>query len=75
MAATLFWRDKWLEGQSIADLAPLLFALVIKRKANRRTIQEALVDHCWVQDIQGALLVAALSEYLVIWDLVIGVEL
>ena len=35
---TLFWRDKWLAGQSIRDLAPQVYALVSKRKSSRRTV-------------------------------------
>jgi hypothetical protein len=34
---TLFWKDKWLHGQSIAQIAPTLVELVPRRVASRRT--------------------------------------
>jgi hypothetical protein len=43
-AATLFWTDRWIYGQSIADLAPQVLALVSKRKRNKRTVLEALTN-------------------------------
>ncbi|WVZ80205.1 hypothetical protein U9M48_027698, partial [Paspalum notatum var. saurae] len=64
---TLFWTDKWLHGQCIANLAPQLFRLVSKRKASRRTILQALTQNAWISDLQGALGVAALIEYLQLW--------
>jgi hypothetical protein len=44
-AHTLFWTDKWLHGQSIADLVPQLFGMIPKRKANRRTVLDALCGY------------------------------
>jgi len=72
---TLFWRDKWLDGQSIRDLAPRVYALVAKRRSSRRTVSEALSNASWVEDIQGAISVEALVEFLKIWDLLIPVQL
>ena len=43
-ANTLFWKDRWLHGQRIEDTAPLLFAAVPIRKANKRTVLQALAD-------------------------------
>lgn len=37
-SSTLFWKDRWLLGQHIEELAPLIFSLVPKRTANRRTV-------------------------------------
>ena len=54
-ANTLFWTDRWLNGQSIADLAPRLLAVVPKRIANRRAVEEAMADRSWVMDIRGDL--------------------
>jgi len=64
---TLFWTDSW---QQSANLAPYLSALVNKRRAKRRTLHETLGQDLWVQDIQDALTVPPLVEYLELWDLV-----
>lgn len=65
---SLFWQDNWLDGQSIADLAPALSALVNVRTRRCRTVAEALTDRQWVQDVTGVLSISALIEYLHLWD-------
>ncbi|WVZ58922.1 hypothetical protein U9M48_009140 [Paspalum notatum var. saurae] len=72
---TLFWKDRWLQGHRIEDLAPNIAAAVPNRRANRRTVKEALATHLWVQDIQGSLSVTMLTEYLKLWDLLADVAL
>jgi hypothetical protein len=41
-SSTLFWKDRWLHGQSVQDLAPKFFCMVPKRIANKRTVQDAM---------------------------------
>ncbi|WVZ85337.1 hypothetical protein U9M48_032277 [Paspalum notatum var. saurae] len=65
---TIFWTDKWVQGQSLAQLAPNLFGS-ITNKAKRRTVFEAATDLRWVQDIRGAITVPVLAEFFKIWDL------
>ena len=72
---TLFWTDRWLHGQCIADLAPRLYATVPKRRIKKCIVQEALTDRTWVKDIQGALTVGAIVDFLQLWDLLSGFEL
>jgi hypothetical protein len=67
---TKFWTDRWLNGCSIEVLAPQLFACVPKTRANKRTVREALTNNKWFEDIQSHYLVAVLSEFLDIWDLI-----
>jgi hypothetical protein len=40
---TKFWKDKWLHGQRIADLAPRLLAAIHKWIGNIRTMSDALI--------------------------------
>jgi hypothetical protein len=68
-ATTLFWTNRWLYGQSIADLAPRLLATIPARKRKKCNVQEALSNHTWVSDIQGGLSVGVLSDYLHSWDI------
>ena len=72
--STLFWTDNWLHGKSIAFL-PQLFSSDSKRRAKRHTVCEAMVQNSWVLDIQGALSVTALAEYLEVRELIVEVQL
>jgi hypothetical protein len=65
---TLFWTDRWLQGKSIAELAPRLFDGIPKRRRKNRTVREALNNNTWVSDFSGALSVGVLLEYLQLWD-------
>ena len=65
-----FWKDHWLQGKTIVELAPNLYSLVPKRIIKTRTVAQALNNHGWVKDKRGALSVQVLVEYLQIWDLV-----
>ncbi|GJN16539.1 hypothetical protein PR202_gb03540 [Eleusine coracana subsp. coracana] len=49
----LFWKDKWLFGSSIADLAPTVITAVPIKIQQQRTAEDALTNHLWVKDIQG----------------------
>ncbi|WVZ92630.1 LOW QUALITY PROTEIN: hypothetical protein U9M48_038679, partial [Paspalum notatum var. saurae] len=72
---TFFWRDKWLHGKSLADLAPSLYSYVAKRGVKRRTGQDALDSNAWARDIREGLLAASLVEYLQLWDTLADFEL
>jgi hypothetical protein len=72
---TLFWTHRWLQGKSIAEIAPLLFAAIPQRKRQKQTVQEALLGHTWTTDIQGALTMEIIVEYIQVWDLLLEVQL
>ena len=65
---TLFWTDRWLHGQCIADLAPRLFAIIPKRRIKQRTVQDAFTNQSWISDIKGAITVGVIIDYLHLWD-------
>ena len=62
-------------GLRVADLAPQDFALVPKRRANKRTVKDALNNHSWIYDIQGAITVGVIAEFLDLWDILSEVVL
>lgn len=74
-ASTLFWSDRWLMGNRVVDIAPRLLQNVPKRRVNKRTVLDALTNQTWISDIQGALAVGVISEYLALWDIVTSVQL
>ena len=49
----LFWRDRWIHGFAVKDIAPYLHALVDTRTLNRRTVEEGLQNARWLLDISG----------------------
>lgn len=51
----LFWEDRWLGGQSIRELAPMLFQCIPKHRRKSRTVAEALAVKSWARDIHGLL--------------------
>jgi uncharacterized protein YegJ (DUF2314 family) len=74
-ANTLFWKDRWINRQWVADIAPKLLATIPKRRVNKCTVQEALSGHNWVSDIGGALTIGVLVEYLHLWNILYKTEL
>jgi hypothetical protein len=74
-SGTLFWQDRWLHGQRIADLAPRLLAAVPKNIFNKCTVQEALCANKWISDIRGTNTVGVMVEYLQLWEVLLNVEL
>jgi hypothetical protein len=52
---TLFWKDRWLNGKSIIDIAPAILAMVPTRIVNKRKVNEAFSNMRWLSDFQGAL--------------------
>jgi hypothetical protein len=71
---TIFWMDRWLHGQSLAQLVPNLYGSVSARARNR-TVFEAMTDMRWVQDVRRATTVPFMAEYFRLWDLLSEVVL
>jgi hypothetical protein len=44
--------DRWLDGSSIAELAPEVLSKVDINVASIRTVDQALEDMLWVRDIK-----------------------
>jgi len=59
----------------VLQALPLASAAIPKRRTKRRTVKEALTNRAWISDIEGALTVGVIVEYLLIWDLLLDIEL
>lgn len=73
--STLFWNDRWLLGQSVQDLSPLIYSTVPRRIANKRTVAKAMRDFTWLRDIHGTASLDVISELLTLGDFVSEVAL
>ena len=54
---SLFWEERWLQGKSIAKIAPCLYASVGSQVKKVSTVDQALIGDSWTGDISGALTV------------------
>jgi hypothetical protein len=61
--SALFWTDGCTDNVLLI-LHPRCFHLCQKGRANKRTVQKAFTNYCWVSDIKGALSVEVIVEYL-----------
>jgi hypothetical protein len=72
---TLFWKDRWMCGHCMANLAPHLIAMVPARIANKRTVSEALTNFRWAWDLHGVLTTSVFGDILALADLLADVTL
>ncbi|KAE8768431.1 Serine/threonine-protein kinase SMG1 [Hordeum vulgare] len=66
----LFWEDRWLHGQSIRELVPLLYLCIPKNRRRARTVAEGIADNAWARDIRGVVGLQEIGQYLRTWQLV-----
>ena len=72
---TKFWEDRWINGRSVREIAPLLHACIPKRRRKNRTVAEGLQAHLWAREIHGVLGVHEIGQYLLLWRLLEGIAL
>ena len=65
---TRFWEDRWIDGRSISEITPHLYACVPKRRRKARTVADGLQAHQWATDIQGTIGIQEIGEYLLTWQ-------
>jgi hypothetical protein len=46
-----FWTDRWIDGRTAAEIAPLVTARIPARRKNKRTVAEAMRENRWMLDI------------------------
>ncbi|XP_073353624.1 uncharacterized protein [Aegilops tauschii subsp. strangulata] len=62
-----FWTDHWLHGQSIAEIAAALAAMVPRRRKRTRLVSDGLRNQGWISDIADAIGPLATLEYVDLW--------
>jgi hypothetical protein len=71
----LFCRDRWIDGRSTTDIAPLVVKKVKTRAKNARTVAQGLHDDLWTRDIVGTISQAEAHECFLLWNAVHEVQL
>ncbi|XP_071683201.1 uncharacterized protein [Lolium perenne] len=61
------WKDRWIDGCSVSQIAPKLYACVSKRRQKATSIVDGLHAHCWAHDIHSVIGIRDLGQYLVLW--------
>jgi hypothetical protein len=69
MGIALFWEDKWINEESISDIAPCLLQLVPAQTRHRQTVREGLQNRQWVRSISGGMSQTAVIEYFELWNI------
>jgi hypothetical protein len=64
-----FWIDHWSQVKTVAELAPNLIKIISKQAVKQWTVSQALDGKRLVADINEALTVQVLAEYILLWDL------
>ncbi|KAM0828821.1 hypothetical protein ACQ4PT_067280 [Festuca glaucescens] len=66
-ASVLFWTDHWINGATVADLAPAVVLAVGARQRNNRTVADGLLNDAWVSDISTVLAAQGVAEAVGLW--------
>ncbi|XP_071677125.1 uncharacterized protein [Lolium perenne] len=61
-----FWKDLWLDGMRVVDIAPNVVKLVSVRSVNSRSVKEGLTGR-WLLDVGPDLGPEALAEFFLLW--------
>jgi hypothetical protein len=70
-----FWSTLWLQGQTVEEIAPQLYAAISRRARCARTVATGLPSHSWCRDITGALTISVLVQFLRLHQLLKGITL
>ncbi|CAM0952359.1 unnamed protein product [Alopecurus aequalis] len=73
--SSLFRSDRWIDGQSIDMIAPLVVANVDAKVRRTRLVADALVGNQWIHDLSFGLSVPAMAQYLALWHVLASVSL
>uniref|UniRef100_A0A453JT76 Reverse transcriptase zinc-binding domain-containing protein n=1 Tax=Aegilops tauschii subsp. strangulata TaxID=200361 RepID=A0A453JT76_AEGTS len=71
----LFWKDRWIDGASIDDIAPDIKKLIRTQTANKRLVKDGLLNHRWASDITGELSTDGLIQLIRLWEIMLNTQL
>ena len=71
----LFWKDRWLQGLRILEIAPLVVAQVRTQTVNRWLAKDGLTSSNWINDIKGELSTDGLVQFIQLWEILSTVDI
>ncbi|KAE8808930.1 putative ribonuclease H protein [Hordeum vulgare] len=71
----LFWKDRWVHGSMIGEIAPSLITKVKTRIINTRLVSEGLLQHDWTYDILGDFSTEELAQFIHLWEVLMQFDL
>ena len=66
----MFWKDRWIHGATITELAPLVVKTVRTQVVNRRLVRDAMCMHAWMSDVVGDLCTEGLTQFIAFWEII-----
>jgi hypothetical protein len=69
-----FWSDRWLDGSSVAEIAPNVAKMVSRRRITACSVREGLAGQ-WLRDCGPDMDEAALPEFFMLWQRLANVQL
>uniref|UniRef100_A0A453L5Y3 Reverse transcriptase zinc-binding domain-containing protein n=1 Tax=Aegilops tauschii subsp. strangulata TaxID=200361 RepID=A0A453L5Y3_AEGTS len=64
----LFWEDRWINGQSISEIAPALYNCIAKRHRKTRTVAQGIHGNSWASDIHGTVGINEIGQHVQVWQ-------
>jgi hypothetical protein len=72
--AVLFWTDRWINGSSVGEVAPLVLQAVHTRQRNHKTVAQGLLHNNWVKDLSRELRTEGYAQCVRLWIAVNNVQ-
>jgi hypothetical protein len=69
-----FWKDRWINGFTVEEIAPLVTALVPTHRRNSRKVYDALRGNAWVRDLLGNISIEGGIQCISLWEKIEEVE-
>jgi hypothetical protein len=66
--AAFFWEDRWINGQSVEMITPLLLDFVDVRTRRLHTVEQGVALNSWAREFTTGLSIPAIMQYLRLWN-------
>jgi hypothetical protein len=71
----MFWIDRWINGLTATDIAPMVVVSVSTRKKNRRRVADALAQDAWVGDVSANISIEGWLQCINLWEAIDSIRL